>query len=201
MRKSLLASAALAAAGLTAPAQAQVFYSVTGTFQADTDGDQTNEIYDWAFAFESASYVSTLSYLAPSSCSITGTFYLCGPTQTIDPQGVLAGAPVTNPFIGFNAVNADATGSGVWNYFFAPGAFGADGVYTTAGYPDPSGPIIDPDSGQEYYVGNAGLATLTVRTATAAVPEPATWAMMLLGFGLVGAALRRPKRDLRIRYA
>lgn len=28
-------------------------------------------------------------------------------------------------------------------------------------------------------------------TAVAAVPEPATWAMMILGFGLVGGALRR----------
>ena len=26
---------------------------------------------------------------------------------------------------------------------------------------------------------------------TAAVPEPATWAMMLIGFGLVGAQLKR----------
>lgn len=30
--------------------------------------------------------------------------------------------------------------------------------------------------------------------ATAAVPEPATWALMLLGFGAVGAALRRDRR-------
>jgi hypothetical protein len=28
---------------------------------------------------------------------------------------------------------------------------------------------------------------------TTAVPEPATWAMMILGFGLVGGAMRRPK--------
>ncbi|MDE2619485.1 MAG: PEPxxWA-CTERM sorting domain-containing protein, partial [Sphingomonadales bacterium] len=30
-------------------------------------------------------------------------------------------------------------------------------------------------------------------TQTAAVPEPATWALMMAGFGLVGAALRRRK--------
>jgi hypothetical protein len=33
-------------------------------------------------------------------------------------------------------------------------------------------------------------ATLTV-TSSAAVPEPATWALMLLGFGALGGALRR----------
>jgi PEP-CTERM motif len=32
-----------------------------------------------------------------------------------------------------------------------------------------------------------------VINASAAVPEPATWAMMLLGFGLVGGAMRRRK--------
>ncbi len=35
-------------------------------------------------------------------------------------------------------------------------------------------------------------------TATGAVPEPATWAMMILGFGVVGGAMRRrPKLTLR----
>ena len=33
--------------------------------------------------------------------------------------------------------------------------------------------------------------TITSATATAAVPEPATWAMMIAGFALVGGALRR----------
>lgn len=32
---------------------------------------------------------------------------------------------------------------------------------------------------------------LSAITVTTAVPEPATWAMMLVGFGLIGAALRR----------
>lgn len=34
-----------------------------------------------------------------------------------------------------------------------------------------------------------------------AVPEPATWAMMLLGFGLVGGAVRRTRRKVRVVYA
>lgn len=39
--------------------------------------------------------------------------------------------------------------------------------------------------------------------ATGAVPEPATWAMMLLGFGLVGAGVRSAKRrtKLTVSYA
>jgi len=35
-------------------------------------------------------------------------------------------------------------------------------------------------------------------TFTAAVPEPATWAMMLLGFGGIGFAMRRRRRGLAL---
>ena len=37
------------------------------------------------------------------------------------------------------------------------------------------------------------LSSIVVNTPT--VPEPATWAMMLFGFGAVGASLRRAKTD------
>lgn len=36
-----------------------------------------------------------------------------------------------------------------------------------------------------------GLLSANVTSLTAAVPEPATWAMMLLGFGGIGVAMRR----------
>jgi hypothetical protein len=41
-----------------------------------------------------------------------------------------------------------------------------------------------------------GLAmdNLSISATTAAVPEPASWAMMLFGFGLIGSAMRRAKR-------
>jgi hypothetical protein len=36
---------------------------------------------------------------------------------------------------------------------------------------------------------------------TAAVPEPATWAMMLVGFGMIGAASRYRRRSTKVTYA
>ena len=56
-------------------------------------------------------------------------------------------------------------------------------------------------SGRSYAIlADAGYrATLTV--GTPAVPEPATWAMMTLGFGAVGFAMRRKKVSTRIRFA
>ena len=46
-------------------------------------------------------------------------------------------------------------------------------------------------------------STLTLfSTGTAgAVPEPATWALMILGFGGIGAAMRRGKAKVRVGYA
>lgn len=39
-----------------------------------------------------------------------------------------------------------------------------------------------------------GVVVFNVATAAGAVPEPASWAMMLLGFGAVGGAMRAAKR-------
>lgn len=38
-------------------------------------------------------------------------------------------------------------------------------------------------------------------TVTAPVPEPATWAMMLVGFGMVGAVARRRRSATKVTYA
>lgn len=37
--------------------------------------------------------------------------------------------------------------------------------------------------------------------AVSAVPEPASWAMMILGFGLIGGAMRRRKTSVKLSYA
>lgn len=56
---------------------------------------------------------------------------------------------------------------------------------------------IDPSEGEQAFWGFSDqfpAAYLTVETA--AVPEPATWAMMILGFGAAGTALRSRRRTL-----
>lgn len=43
---------------------------------------------------------------------------------------------------------------------------------------------------------------ITATTAiAAAVPEPGTWAMMILGFGLVGYGMRRRRANMRVAFA
>lgn len=52
------------------------------------------------------------------------------------------------------------------------------------------------DEGVNIYGFRRGLGTARVSYYLTAVPEPATWAMMIAGFGLVGGALRMPRRRL-----
>ncbi|OBX19716.1 hypothetical protein A9995_03890 [Erythrobacter sp. QSSC1-22B] len=64
----------------------------------------------------------------------------------------------------------------------------------------------DPDVNNTYSVnltsGSNSLTTYaklgTGAVTTAAVPEPSTWAMMLLGFGFVGGAMRSAKRQQKL---
>jgi hypothetical protein len=49
-----------------------------------------------------------------------------------------------------------------------------------------------------------GVTGVSVTPVTSGVPEPATWAMMLVGFGFLGAAMRRrkdPSAQTRVRFA
>ncbi|MDG6080147.1 PEP-CTERM sorting domain-containing protein [Erythrobacter litoralis] len=49
---------------------------------------------------------------------------------------------------------------------------------------------------------NAPNTTITATTATGAIPEPATWALFILGFGVIGAAMRSAARkNVSVKFA
>lgn len=78
------------------------------------------------------------------------------------------------------------------NNFF--GIYGDAGeVFTSAGFV--SNPTTD-GIGDMRQVRLGGVAELA-----AAVPEPATWALMLLGFGVIGGAMRSRRKDPRVRVS
>ena len=56
--------------------------------------------------------------------------------------------------------------------------------------------------GVDALAGNGSYRAKTSFIATNYVPEPATWAMMIFGFGLVGSAMRRQSvRSTKVRFA
>ena len=73
--------------------------------------------------------------------------------------------------------------------FFLSNNNNAGGVYSR---------MHDFGSGYE----NFGLVTTFETSALGAVPEPATWAMLILGFGVIGGAMRSARRQaVRVTYA
>jgi hypothetical protein len=98
-------------------------------------------------------------------------------------NGTFAG--LSNTFVGPDGIGLDAD---PFNYLF--GGFDGHEIgigLTSAGDPDP----IDNIVGE----GDIDFSSVTL----SAVPEPATWAIMVLGVGLAGFTLRRRARDGRDR--
>ncbi len=92
-------------------------------------------------------------------------------------------------FVGVNSITLDSTKNDLG--FFLKGASTSDtsvlgGIDYTASTPP------------KFF--SARTVTVVSTDLTAAVPEPSTWALMILGFGAVGAAMRR-RQKVAVRFA
>lgn len=118
-----------------------------------------------------------------------------------DISGALNGLAITGLFA--------APGNPTYFYFATGGTFlDGSGVrfnagrFTNVAFFQPSAGPAD-----QYRInGGGGISTLGNATSSlvaSAVPEPSTWAIMLLGFGFVGAAMRSAKsrQKLTVSYA
>lgn len=85
----------------------------------------------------------------------------------------------TGPFLTFNGFGFGVAGDSP-NTLYNPYFDGSSYVEFVSN--PPSGVAVNP------------LDSFSLTRATAAVPEPATWAMFLGGFGLLGATMRRRQR-------
>ena len=126
---------------------------------------------------------------------------------TFSPRYGYPGGPVQSWAFGTNNIQG-----GGWLDFFTDGSgtnFGNEAsTDPTAGFFTTLAPffsftgdnilniVVANGTTELYALTNGG--TLSI----AAVPEPATWAMMLIGFGMVGFALRgRRKQNVRVSYS
>ncbi len=96
-------------------------------------------------------------------------------------------SPLTSGDVDGQTSGALGIGSLTWNNFGLQSFnFGDQGVLNVWVFNDQLGFF---GKGEEHAVGVYAKFALT--SMPSAVPEPATWAMMITGFGLAGAALRR----------
>jgi len=160
-------------AGLTLfldnPANAAVRYEFTANSSFEYNGEKIN---GGGFTFDAPNFVShdlSLPLASLTSCSVSTTVQPSG--GSCQSQDLYLSASFN--YFGFG-INTTLNPQSFIYYYFAPEAFGAPGTYDSIAFAENSGRLV-------------------VTELAGAVPEPSTWAMMLVGFGAIGTAMRRRK--------
>ncbi|MEG3122328.1 FxDxF family PEP-CTERM protein [Sphingomonas sp. GB1N7] len=186
MKKFLLAAVASTVAFAAAPsAQAAQFLTITGpsgTYGDDAVTCANNGVF--------CSFTRTFTFTTPvgynlASSDISSLLTGNNMATNIDFTTVtLNGVNFNNLSSGVqefrNLLNQTLVAGGV-NTLFVSGNVGA------AGSTEPA---------DASFSGNLSFATVT-----AAVPEPATWGLMVVGFGMIGSAARGRKAKTTVRFA
>jgi hypothetical protein len=201
--------AALATLGLAVvtPAYAADISTLYGTGQAASDGSDlhwtlaggtayvvTNVNSAWTPNTTASGWISSVAdgytSVAPITYTYSTTFSLAGlNASTASLSGVFAADD--NASIYLNGIEIAAQG----------GTYGS-----TTAFSSTTGDFVAGTNTLTFVTinsggGPAGLDVAVSGTASA-VPEPATWAMMLLGFGMIGMAVRsRRRQSVSVTYA
>ena len=196
MRKIVSLLAASAAIAFATPAAAQ---------QVLLDLSNTTNFGSKSYTFTATDASTVLNFQGcnvPSSTTLVNLFFGTTGSTVNASNNLLVGASYT------------PTASGCGNFFgvdpnTAAQSYGANGLYfggTCAGIFDTLSTSLNTTIGQAYTLrfdlamfGNSGNGTRVstgVLAQAGAVPEPATWAMMLLGFGAIGWQMRRQRKPM-----
>lgn len=145
----------------------------------------------------------------PSAFLGSGTFVTSGPAMTVNGQTAYAITGITGTFDGstINGLQAGFLGSD--NLYFITGPTFVDG--SGVGFTNAAGTSASLyyQSTGSYRVSTSNpfatgfvTATSAAIPAVGAVPEPATWAMMILGMAAIGFVMRRRKNvTTRVQFA
>ena len=124
----------------------------------------------------------------------TGPYLNLSPGTVISSASIFSSSALAAPTAAFQTSGTHNLGFRFFNESTSAVNFGYLTMTT-------NGPTGFPATVNGWTFENSGGA-ITVPDAVSAIPEPATWAMMMLGFGFMGAAMRRTRATtLRVRYA
>ncbi|MET3825470.1 MULTISPECIES: PEPxxWA-CTERM sorting domain-containing protein [Sphingomonas] len=173
-----------------------------------------------AFAAENITENLTAQFNNPLGATTTGTFF--GQVRvTVSGTGFSNGQTVNDAF--FQTVS-QARNSGLYQLAYTAGTFASTGAtraqaaansivgafptfnanntysfVLNTGLTQANASVLSFGVADDVYRDNGGAYNFTVSSA---VPEPATWGMMLIGFGMIGFGLRSYKRSsTKVTYA
>lgn len=200
----------LAGTLLCGPACATVTVTMSGTTQSssvsgtgntftatmvydDTATNPTSSYSGNGYSFQDYAAVRSMSF---SSGSVSRTISYVANNNTYNVYNVVNGTNMANGDAIYGEISADGIS-------YIQAAF--TGLYSTintvslispiAFMGSPNNAIIyAPDGNSSYY---GSIQSFGVSQGAASVPEPATWTMMIVGFGAVGSAMRRQRARVR----
>lgn len=203
--------AAIALLALPAVADAAPFVY---TFGGVGSGTANGTTFDGAFTF--TFYGDTANIDASASPfyylrNVGGTFTEGSFTASIDPTVTLvATADSATPRINFFNAAFD-NGLGINDPSLTGYGLASSIGPLTVSAPGSASSFLTPtfNTNGDGFATSGGVVRLVTNTSLTftaqpfgAVPEPATWSMMVLGFGIIGAALRRRRtRNVRVSFA
>ena len=192
MKKFAFAAAALGAMLVAGAAQASVTYN----FAAYTSLEGGVSGF---FVYTAPTFITSFLTVPASSlsaCYITSTEIInvgCDYQGFSNSINIVPFDPTFYSVVNFGYIDRLSGNPGGIDYYFASNALSAEGSYDSL------------------YFGPGQFAHLdvidngTVPVFPPAVPEPASWAMMIAGFGIVGGAMRKTNRrrrsNVRVTYA
>ena len=204
MTSKIVLISAVAAAALSASAAQAADFSFVGTLP------EPNTVLFFDFAVGAVSAVTLRTYSYAGGTNAAGTVIARGGFDPIlSLYDVATGQRVgQNDDGGCGQVAVDSASGNCWDTYLQPTlAAGTYRVAVTAFSnfgPDTLSGQFENDGNFEGRTADFAFDVLNVGVASGpgagAVPETATWGMMIAGFGLTGAALRTPRRTSRVSF-
>lgn len=174
--KRLLVTCAFVLSALAAPASAAIVFNVDGTFTAQGTNAFLGTLTGTFTTNDAITQVTGIDLTSSSNGAFQGFNY--NEVGAVDWQGLTQGFRLTVSLPGHTDQLQLA---------FTPALTSAGGVIGGNSFEH-----------QDFYGSGNRMLTGVATRAIAAVPEPATWLMMIGGFGLAGAAIRRRRSKLAL---